>query len=101
MWFLNEATNFAPATELSPTSVAANDELNTVGALTPSTTTILSVPSKLNLSNEYLPALVLPESLDVQDDPPGVALYILVPLAANTTSAKEATIKTFSDALEV
>ena len=98
MWFLNAATNLAPATSLSLTSVAAKELLNTVGAFAPSTTIILSVPSKLKRSKLYLPALVLPLSMDVQLDPPGVALNILVPLAAKTLLPNVATIRTFSDA---
>ena len=58
--------NLALDTALSPTSVAAKEELNIVGGLSPSTTIILSVPSKLNRSNLYLPALVLPVSRTVQ-----------------------------------
>ena len=75
--------------------------LNTVGSFAPSTTINLSLPSKLNLSKLYLPALVLPLSILVQDDPPGVAWYILVPLAATTLSAKVATMRTSSLASEV
>ncbi len=62
-----DATIDAPRTELVLTSVADNAELNTVGAFTPSTTTILLLPSKLNRSNEYLPALVRPVSRSVHD----------------------------------
>ena len=40
--------------------------LKTVGSLIPSVTIILSLPSKLNLSNAYLLAFVLPVSLSVQ-----------------------------------
>ena len=66
MCSLNAATNLAPSTLDSVTSVAVKDVLNTVGSFTPSTTIILLLPSKLNLSNLYLPALVLPVSLTVQ-----------------------------------
>jgi len=59
------------------------------------------VPSKLNRSKLYLPALVLPVSRSVHEEPPGVALNIFSPLAARTTSPKVATINTFSDELEV
>ena len=48
------------------TSVAAIELLNTVGALSPSTTTNLSLPSKLNLSKLYLPASERLASLSVQ-----------------------------------
>ena len=50
------------------TSVALNDVLNTVGAFVPSTTINLSLPSKLNLSKLYSPALVLPLSMVVHED---------------------------------
>jgi len=40
--------------------------LNITGALAPSTNIILSLPSKLYLSKEYLDALVLPVSISVQ-----------------------------------
>ena len=63
-------TSPLPAEE---TSVAVKDVLKTVGALLPSTTINLSLPSKLNLSKLYLPALVLPLSIVVQEEPPGVA----------------------------
>ena len=53
----NTFTNFAPVTAVltSPlpaedTSVAAKDVLNTVGALLPSATINLLLPSKLNIS---------------------------------------------------
>ena len=89
MWSLNTVTNFAPVTAVltSPpppddTSVAANDVLNTVGALFPSATISLSLPSKLNFSNVYLPALVLPLSLSVQEPLPADAVCIFSPLAA-------------------
>ena len=68
------------------TSVAANDVLNTVGALFPSATMSLSLPSKLNFSNVYLPALVLPLSLSVQDPLPADAVCIFSPLAATMVS---------------
>ena len=65
MWFLKEATNLEPDTALSLISVTLRDALNTVGALAPSTITILSVPSKLNLSKLYFEAPVLPLSRTV------------------------------------
>ena len=93
MWSLKTATNFAPVTAVltSPppadvTSVAANDVLNTVGALFPSATISLSLPSKLKRSKVYLPALVLPLSLSVQDPLPADAVCIFSPLAATMVS---------------
>ena len=57
------------------TSVALNDVLKTVGALAPSATINLSLPSKLNLSKLYLPALVLPLSTVVHvQEPPASAV---------------------------
>ena len=56
--------------------------LNTVGALLPSTTINLSLPSKLNLSKVYTPALVLPVSRSVQEPLPAAAENIFSPLAA-------------------
>ena len=64
---LNTVTIVEPDTELSLTSVAVIEELNIVGAFAPSTTIIFSLPSKLYRSKSYLVALVLPESLSVQD----------------------------------
>ena len=58
------------------TSVALNDVLKTVGAFVPSATINLSLPSKLNLSKLYLPALVLPLSIVVHEEPPGVCCEI-------------------------
>ena len=55
------------------TSVAVKEVLNTVGAIAPSATINLSLTSKLNLSKAYLPALVLPLSMLVQEEPPAVA----------------------------
>jgi hypothetical protein len=72
----------APVTVLLLTSVAAIVVLNTVGAFTPSTTMSLSLPSKLNLSNEYLPALVRPESRSVQDSDTTVLEVSLVAACA-------------------
>ena len=63
---LYSTTCLAPPTELSLTSVAEKDSLNTTGALVLSTKIILSVPSKLNLSSSYLSALVRPVSIAVQ-----------------------------------
>ena len=68
------------------TSVALNDVLNTVGALLPSATTNLSLPSKLNISKSYTPALVLPVSIAVQELLPAVAVNIFSPLAATILS---------------
>ena len=68
------------------TSVAAKDVLNTVGALFPSATISLSFPSKLNFSNVYLPALVLPLSRSVQEPLPAAAVNIFCPLAATIVS---------------
>ena len=86
-------TNFAPVTAVltSPlpaedTSVALNDVLKTVGALLPSATTNLSLPSKLNISKSYTPALVLPVSIAVQELLPAVAVNIFSPLAATILS---------------
>ena len=56
----------------------------------------MSLPSKLNLWNVYVPALLLPVSRSVQLEPPGVALNIFSPLAATTLDQNVATIKTSS-----
>jgi len=91
MWFLNDTTNLEPSTLLVLTSVALNEELNTVGALAPSTITSLSVPSKLNLSKLYFVAPVLPLSIEVHDsDTTSVALWAaaVVLLAALVTPVK-------------
>ena len=71
------------------TSVALNDVLNTVGAFVPSATINLSLPSKLNLSKLYLPALVLPLSTVVHEEPPAnvvavnISDFCNVPLELN------------------
>ena len=82
------------------TSEAVNDVLKTVGALFPSATISLSLPSKLNLSKVYTPALVLPLSRSVQDPLPAEAVNIFSPLAATIVSLNIQESKTSSvDAL--
>ena len=73
MWSLKAATNFAPVTAVGTSPLPADEisvadiaALKKVGLLSPSTTTNLSLPSKLNLSKLYRDALLLPVSLSVQ-----------------------------------
>ena len=66
----------------------------------PSAHTIKSVPSKLYLKDEYFPALVLPESISVQE-PVVPPLNTFSPRAAITLPLKNADINTDSPLLDV